>query len=467
MSIGSGKILDADSARAVVETYEVVPGIFVLGTLSTGVTVYRQQVRAHNLVSALEHLAAKGDIRLKDVAVVGGGISGLTVTAALVALDANVRVTLFEKRWDLCPLQQGCDTRWLHPKIYDWPALGSRAKESDLPVLPWREGRASDVAAAILKRFSDYCMWSGGTCEETSTPGQERIRIFLGLSHLSIDGPDRRIEWMGHLAERQGSHFRAREPEGDTHQFDAIVVAVGFGLELGYNTEQVRFPGSYWRSDMLGQPALAGATSTYIVSGYGDGAIIDLCRLTIERFRQDVILEELFGSAGLDETEELFRPLIRSGSSASGINLKTLIENYEQPFDLVKMASKQLSYRIRKDTTVILHARGTGTSAHSISKIFESKTSVANRLLLYMLYRAGAFLVRFQELENVKLEFTVPSSGIIQRHGTSAKDAVLSLFTDQSVVESKLDGMKARDDQSTDGLYPLGSFPPVPEGAKP
>ena len=105
--MSSGPIHDADSARAVVETYEALPGIFVLGALSTGVTVYRQQAPAHNLVSALNGLAAKGDIPLKDVAVVGGGIGGLTVAAALVALDANVRMTLFEKRWDLCHFYQG------------------------------------------------------------------------------------------------------------------------------------------------------------------------------------------------------------------------------------------------------------------------------------------------------------------------------------------------------------------------
>jgi hypothetical protein len=91
------------------------------------------------------------------------------------------------------------------------------------------------------------------------------------------------------------------------------------------------------------------------------------------------------------------------------------IENSAQLFNLVKIASRQLSYRILKDTTVILHARGTGDSPHSIGKIFESKTSGANRLLLYTLYRAGAFLVRFQELENVKLEFTVPSFDHKQR----------------------------------------------------
>lgn len=454
-----GVIHDAASARAVIETYEVLPRIYVLGALSTGVTVYRQQARAHNLASALNCAAAAGDIRLKNVAVVGGGIAGLTVAAALVSLDTNVHVTLFEKRWDLCPLQQGCDTRWLHPKIYDWPAV--RVTESDLPVLNWREGRASNVAGAILKRFADYCMWSAGAQGGTSTLHEERIRVFLGLSHLSINGPDHRVEWMGHLAERQGSHFRAREPQGDTREFDVIVVATGFGLELGYKGNHAQSPGSYWRNDVLGQPALAGATNSFIVSGYGDGAIVDLCRLTIERFRQDVILKELFEFTGLDEAEELLERLIPIGPSST-FNLKSLIDGSgPDVLELMNSACKQLSQRIRKDTTVILHARGRGESPHSISKIFETKTSVANRLLLYMLYRTGAFLVRFDKLEAVRKEFDIPPWGIIQRHGTSAKCSVLSLFSDKSVLESKVDRMKDRDDQSANSLYPLGSFPAV------
>ena len=202
----------------------------------------------------------------------------MTAAAALIALHSDIRVTLFEKRWDLCPLQQGCDTRWLHPRIYDWPALGCHSPRSDLAVLGWREGRASDVAANILSGFATYCLWSGQTAGDPAERGPDRVRVILGLSHLSIDGSNRRIEWMGHLAERQGSHFRARNPEGDTRQFDAIIVATGFGLEHGHNPDQMQSPGSYWRSDMLGQPALAGTKATYIVSGYGDGALVDLCR---------------------------------------------------------------------------------------------------------------------------------------------------------------------------------------------
>lgn len=466
MSSVAEQIRDATTARAVAKTYEAVPGIYILGSMSTGVTVYRQQVRAHNLASALKHLAAAGELKLADVAVVGGGIGGLTAAAALVALDPNVKVTLFEKRWDCCPLQQGCDTRWLHPKIYDWPLLGSRSPRSDLTVLGWSQGRASDVASTILKGFAGYCRWSGETAEAPSARGAERIQVFLGLSHLSVDASDRRIEWMGHLAERHGSHFRAKHPEGKTHQFDLIVVATGFGIESGHNPDEVGWPNSYWRNDLLGQPALAGTKATYIVSGYGDGAIVDLCRLTIERFRQDSVLEELFGER-LDELEEKMRPILAGVGSEPGMDLKTVLEKSdEQLIRLVHSASERLSHRVRKDTTVVLHAQGaTKGGSRSMAKIFGYQSAIANRLILYTLYRSGAFLIRFNDLDAVKREFTVVSDAVIQRYGTAAREVVLDLFTDPAIIKPRLDEMKELNEQSTEHLFPLGSFPTAPVGA--
>jgi hypothetical protein len=60
---------------------------------------------------------------------------------------------------------------------------------------------------------------------------------------------------------------------------------------------------SYWRNEQLGQPPLDGAQRRYLISG--DGALVDLCRLTIERFRQDTIVYELFGN-DLEEVESRF-----------------------------------------------------------------------------------------------------------------------------------------------------------------
>ena len=129
----------------------MLPGLYLIGSMEKGVTLYNQQVRAHNLVWALWELQQNAKLRVGRVAVVGGGVSGLAVAACIISrFDKAVSVTLFEERWDICPLQQGSDTRWIHPKIYDWPAVGSRGTDAQLPVLNWSQGRASDVVRTVV-----------------------------------------------------------------------------------------------------------------------------------------------------------------------------------------------------------------------------------------------------------------------------------------------------------------------------
>ena len=153
------------------------------------------------------------------------------------------------------------------------------------------------------------------------------------------------------------------------------------------------------------------------------------------------------------------RTIVANVGVESGKDLKTVVEQSEEELvALVHTASAQLSYRIRKDTTIVLHAQGTHNSPRSVTKMFGYRSAIANRLLLYMLYRAGAFMVRFTSLESVKREFAVSSAGVVQRHGTSAKEAVLHLFADPATVEASVDKMRAHNDQSTDHLFPLGSF---------
>jgi hypothetical protein len=60
---------------------------------------------------------------------------------------------VFEKRAALCPLQEGSDTRWVHPRIYDWPNEGSTSPAAALPILNWNAGRASDVVVEVLDEW--------------------------------------------------------------------------------------------------------------------------------------------------------------------------------------------------------------------------------------------------------------------------------------------------------------------------
>src|ERR1700722_4029569 len=105
--------------------------LYLVGFFARGVTVYSQQIRAFNLIWAL---VEKGILacKLKDdepdpgkrasVAIIGGGFVGLTAAAALIKKGVHAEITICERRDTLVPLQHGSDTRWLHPRIYNWPA---------------------------------------------------------------------------------------------------------------------------------------------------------------------------------------------------------------------------------------------------------------------------------------------------------------------------------------------------------
>jgi hypothetical protein len=259
--------------------FELADHIHLIGALERGVTIYNQQVRAHNFVWALRRHRT---VEPKQVAVVGGGIAGLTVAACLLSAFQSTKIVLFERRWDLGPLQQGADHRWVHPHLYGWPEEGSEQPSARIPLLSWKAASASVVLSQVLD----------GLRKCTAAFGNDRLEVCLGVEHLKIlSAGQRAIEWTGRSSVCLDGFYTVDCAQGAQQDFDEIILTSGFGLEGAP-------PGlpdvSYWRNEARGQPNLDGRLETFVVSGYGDGAIVDLCRLTIERFRQDKLLDELF-----------------------------------------------------------------------------------------------------------------------------------------------------------------------------
>ena len=426
-------------------SFRIREGLYLIGSLERGVTVYGQQVRAHNLVWALWKLQKKPATEVVDLAIVGGGMAGLTAAACALGLFPNAKVTIFERSWDLCALQQGCDSRWLHPRIYGWPEPGSRAPSASLPVLNWQEGRASDVAHEILRRFGKY-----------SESRRKNLSLHVGVDHLSISAKKKEIEWVGKVGIPDGGFFRAGDAEGQSKKFDRIILAMGFGMERQHPDHPTP---SYWRNEEYAQPSLDGITRSYIVSGYGDGAIIDLCRLTIERFRQDRILDELFGTE-IERTEANLVP-VHEGAR-KGENIFDALVSTESR--LLTSALNRLKARIRKDTRVILHLTGrVGNKNTRLRDVFGNTSSFMNRLLLYLLYRSGAFVPCFDSLDKVVREHRGPSESVICRHGGDAMAHVKRAFIDASLIQGALDRFKAAPSQLMRREWEPGCFPNQPE----
>jgi len=355
-----------------------------------------------NLAWALGLTADKTRLR---VAIVGGGISALTVSAGLFASIPNLELHLFEKRSELCPLQQGCDSRWLHPRIYDWPVPGARAPNASLPLLNWSEGRAADVARQIVRSFS-----SG--IQQTSAD----ITVHARVEHLVINPKKRQVEWIGRRTSGFSEYSARSRAVGGTMVFDVIVIAAGFGVEEGQGKWEAN---SYWRNEAIAQPALDGMVHTFCISGSGDGALVDLGRLALERFRQDKVLTELFGS-DLHTVESSLASALSDAMPRGALLTATQWFDLFSDLERSHLAGKVdlIRERVRKDTRVVLHLAGREQKNSWMADAFRSNASFMNRMLLYLLFRAGAFVPSFSSLEETVQRHSVLSDRVICRHGT-------------------------------------------------
>lgn len=426
----------------IIEAYRVgSPPLMLLGTYEKGVTVYAQQVRALNLAYGLVDgdFFPKPSERTKPyrIAIVGGGFAGLTFAAAMIAKGVEAKLDVFEKRDTLLPLQHGSDGRWLHPRIYDWPTLGSTSQVAMLPLLNWTAGRASDVVVQVLSEWKRVATpWD--LDDTTKSPS---LRVFCNARHLQIEemtgSGQLRIEWVGERRAADGTlDSDHATPRGDSADYDLVVIAMGFGLER----DQAH---SYWRNDVAGQPGLDAPRRTYIVSGQGDGAMIDLLRIRVGQFRQDRILDELFSER---------RQLLSRLQELSDKTAAEQFENFETLWragvdgDLQQVGAA-LALRLRRDTDAILHLR-----SRRMMELFTSPTlriSFQNKLLVYLLYKCGGFVPSDQSLRRLKREYGVEEKRVILRHGTDGRSDLAAVLS-----KGMADLLRARGEDPVAGKFP-------------
>lgn len=428
-------------ATSIKDSYELFDGIYLLGSLQSGVTVYNQQVRAHNLIWAIRLLADVTGAEPTSVAVVGGGISGLTTSACLHSMFPSANVTLFEKQWELCPLQLGSDNRWLHPRIYDWPDPGSRTPSSGLPLLNWSEGRASDVARQVISRFSN-----------SVSAFQTEPKLYLGTRHLKIEHSTREIEWLGTTTELRNGFLNYSRTVGDKKKFDVIILTTGFGIE---RTSPVSEAGSYWQNERLAQPGFDGRRTNYLISGYGDGALVDLARLRISRFRQDTIVYELFPDQ-IDNDEEKLCQIKEKITEDPTRAFDILSDAFAGPFEHLVEKIRQ---RLRSDTSVVMHLSGPSNDPKtSISGVFAGSASFLNKLLFFALYRAGGFTPSFDNLEETAKEYGIERRCILIRHGTDPVYVLRNIFHQTTALDHAVCNMRTKAVQSQERCWAPGSF---------
>jgi hypothetical protein len=242
---------------------------FLLGCFEKRVTLFHQQVRALNLVYALNTLGYCQDA---NVAVVGAGVAGLTAAAALARIP-GCQVTVIERGDRLLPVlnRDGVAVgRFLSPVLYEWPLVKPSQETfnrffGSTPMTGWREGSQRSVVDWFLDEWEIH---------------RGSARVVCGAANVALHPADSEnkivVSW---------ESVGLQQDRGDL--FDIVILAIGFGAERMLGLPDAR---SYWEYDDL--EGLLANVNTCLVSGSGDGGWTDVFRIILRGFRQERLISD-------------------------------------------------------------------------------------------------------------------------------------------------------------------------------
>ena len=241
---------------------------YFIGPFSRRVSFASQQCRAIDLVNALNArkklISAKGSY---NVAVIGGGIAGLTAAALL--RGHGCCVDIFEREERILNLQESAKHRVVHPMIARWPGTRPLQYSTDFGLLDWCAGPGNEVLTTMLREW----VWQNGFL--TSDGKSDREFTKAGISELihQEDAPFSAASMVGLRTVAEDGNPARR---ADHQNYDFVIVATGFGKEAApEGLEEYLVP--YWTNDHVDD--WRKKKRRVAVSGCGDGGLIDCLRL--------------------------------------------------------------------------------------------------------------------------------------------------------------------------------------------
>lgn len=237
---------------------------FVIGPFANRVNFASQQRRALNLVWAInDDLIKQGDsqgLAGKDAVVVGAGLAGLTASLALSTFDCSSWV--LEQADGAFAGMKAANHRYIHPTINYWPQEAIDPATL-LPFFNWHYGRCDTV---LERLYTEWDNRKGGYVKG----------ITLGCTVRKFRYEN--DKWIIEADLEDGATLLQRE-------YDVLILASGFGQEnFTDGSDEI----SYWdaENDVIGeiQSGVAPTCQHYIVSGTGDGGIIEVLRLLYKEF---------------------------------------------------------------------------------------------------------------------------------------------------------------------------------------
>lgn len=349
--------MDENEILAGVEVKEW-PYVYVLGSFDSRITLFSQQVRGFNLAHAL---AKPGCLpAAPKIAIIGAGAAGLAVATGLTLLLPKATISLFEREQTTLHLQRGCRSRNLHPHIYDWPDERAFASEAGLPYLNWSTSSAADVASQVGKQF-----------DVLQAHVKDRLN-FYPLSAVTSVRP--------HAGDYLLQYLGAGKTTETPHTAHVVILAIGFGRERGFKSTAT-FP--YWSDQGTPDaPRSESSITRYLVSGSGDGALIDLCAAALHDFDHTTLINKVVGASAMRTVEDELLAINRDAS------------RHGDGFDFMEAYTARLD-PLPECTTLVnamrdmVRQRGTVTFHTKRPQCLEQPTSTLNRFLVYLLFRAA------------------------------------------------------------------------------
>jgi hypothetical protein len=335
------------------------PSVYVIGSFDSRITFFSQQVRGFNLAYALRESGKLADN--SRIAVIGGGAAGLSVASALALLTSDTTIDVFERDKFPLHLQRRCSQRNLHPHIYDWPKKNAQESSAGLPYLNWSTASASVVAEEVILQFHTLC---------AGLPGRVNLKTLHDVLEIS------RCDATSYFLE----YRKSGESKTATQSYHAIFLAIGFGAEIKLEGAASH---SYWSDrGTPDAPRYAADDTIFLISGSGDGALIDLCAAAIQDFDHEHLIDLLVHCPGIDTLEPVLTAIDREAYvHGPGFDFVSAYDEHIK-VQLAKLGVvDRIGELIRHRSKIIINTRR--------PKFLEQPTATLNRLLVYALLLAA------------------------------------------------------------------------------
>jgi Pyridine nucleotide-disulphide oxidoreductase len=343
--------------------------VFVLGCApGTALSVFQQQEQAVVFAAALLNERDQG-----RVAIIGGGVAGLTA-AAILALGGR-EVALFEAAPVLLPTLLNGAHRYIHPNIAKWPRVGWHenkawapnpdSKEDPLAWLEWQAGPAPRVAQQISEGFSSV---------RSSMRGRLEVLTGARVSGRPADGSKAGpLVW---------------DFEQIKRRFGTVILATGLGVDGVPRGDEPFTKGDdtvpYWEPDPLHSiERLDREPCRVLVGGNGDGGLTEVARATIAGYHHEQLVEAISRRAIFRGVAEMMdRAELEAGADQKSKKSTVIAPEfyYRQDQDLWRYVSQELGRLIRwNHTRVDWVAEGVRVQG----------TQMFNRFVVLAIIRAG------------------------------------------------------------------------------